>query len=165
MGKDLIASQVFQILILFCLYYLVGFSIRFIFLCFHKTEWNDKLYIIFRIVYPNLIKVVLLSVLVGLIFLWLPTLLGIIPTSIFSKIGTFISSFSFSILVSSIQGWILIQGFSVIFKYQSTKNVDSIVQEKLPNSTQYTIFFLGFVFILSVFLDFLLTFFFFPLTS
>jgi len=165
MEKDLIANQVFQILILFSLYYLVGLLIRFIFLCFHKTEWNDKLHIIFRIVYPNLIKVVLLSVLVGLLFLWIPTLLGIIPSSIFSKIGTFISSFSFSILVSSIQGWILIQGFNVIFKYQTTKNVDSIVQEKLTNSTQYTIFFLGFIFILSVFLDFLLTFFFFPLTS
>jgi hypothetical protein len=134
-------------------------------LLFQKEEWNQKIDTFLQIVLPQLTKVFLLFLLIGLVFLWIPTFLNFPAKSFFSQTINFFSSFSFAVMVSAIQGWLLIKGFEVIGKYQLPRINCETDGKKQVNFIQPTIFFLGFVLILSVIFDFLLSFFILPLTT
>ena len=161
----MIKSPYFLIVITLLLYYLVGLILHFTLLTFQKEEWIQKIGYYLHIVLPHLFKVFFVSLLSGLLFIWLPTLMGIVPFSIFSRIFSFISSFSFAVMVSTIQGWLLIKGFEVIGKYHLPQKSGEMGEENQVNFVQPMVFFLGCILILSVILDLLLSFFILPLTT
>jgi hypothetical protein len=161
----MIKNSLFLMVVIFFLYYLIGLLFHFLLLTFQKEEWIKKVGLFFHLVYPHLFKVFFLSLLSGLLFLWIQTLLNIPATTIFYRFLSFVSSFSFAILVSAIQGWLSIKGFEVIGKYQLPQNSNEVVEKNPTKFIQPMIFFIGIILILSVILDFFLTFFISPLTT
>jgi hypothetical protein len=157
--SNMVSNQIYRLVVFLVLYYLFGLVSRFLLLSSHKSKWEEQIFNFLLIISPQLLKLFLLSLLGGLLFIWIPTLLGIMPESIVSKFLSFVSTFSFSVLFSVVQGWLLIKGFYVIGKNNLSIEKEQIKNKKQLNSTQSLIYFIGFIFILSVFFDFLLSFF------
>jgi len=163
--KDVLINPYFKIVVFFFLYYLLGLLSYFGLGSFQKESWVYQLKSFFQAVLPHLLQVLLISLLAGLLFIWIPTMLGMLPVSIVSKSFSFLSTFSFSVFVSTIQGWLFIKGFSVIKKHQTPLENGKTRKLPSPKLIQPIIFFLGLMLLLSILLDFFLSFFAFYLTT
>ena len=144
------------VVLLIVIFYFLGFSLRFALVIFHKTKWESLGFTCLQILSKSLLKVCLLSILLGLIAIWIPTMLGLIPESILHILLVYLSTFSFAIFVSAVQGWFFLLGFRLMGKQVLSETFLEAETKIVSNSRQVMVIFICFVLLLSGLIDLLI---------
>ena len=156
MNMDVIKNPVMFVVLLFVIFYFLGFFLRFSLVIFHKTKWESLGFVCLQILSKSLLKVCLLSILVGLIAIWIPTLLGLLPESVLHVLLVYLSTFSFAVFISGVQGWFFLLGFRLMGSPVIRETFLEAETKIVTNSRQVIVIFICFVLLLSGLIDLLI---------